>query len=113
MLEMKTILYPTDFSEAARPAFEVACTLAREGHGRLVILHVERPPLTTLGGTPVVPPLPNEYDCQVLWETLRSFQPSRPDIVVEHRLEFGDPADVVLKTAEQIGCDLIVLGTHG
>ena len=113
MLEMKTILYATDFSEAARPAFAVACVLAKEAHGRLVILHVERPPLSSLGGTPIVPPLPNEYDCQALWEALRSYQPGRTDIVVEHRLEFGDPADVILQTAEQIGCDLIVLGTHG
>jgi nucleotide-binding universal stress UspA family protein len=55
MLAMKTILYATDFSADARPAFEVACTLAGDKSGRLVILHVERPPLATLGGTTAVP----------------------------------------------------------
>ena len=55
MLAMKTILYPTDFSADARPAFEVACALAGERDSRLVVLHVERPPLATLGGTAGVP----------------------------------------------------------
>jgi universal stress protein A len=113
MLSMKTILYPTDFSAETQLAFDAACALASEGHGRLVVLHIERPPLGTLGGTTLVPPLPSEYDRQGLWERLRSIQPSRPDIAVEHRLEYGNPESVILKTAKEIGADLIVLGTHG
>jgi nucleotide-binding universal stress UspA family protein len=110
---MKAILYPTDFSADSRPAFERACALAGEGCGRLVVLHVERPPLATLGGTTGVPPLPNEYDRDRLWEKLQAIQPARAGIAVEHRLEYGDPAAVILKVAEEIGADLIVMGTHG
>jgi nucleotide-binding universal stress UspA family protein len=113
MLARKTILYPTDFSAEGRPAFEVACSLAGEGRGRLVVLHVERPPLTTLGGTAGVPPLPNEYDHQRVWEELQGIQPTRAGIAVEPRLEYGDPAAVILQVAQEIGAELIVLGTHG
>ena len=113
MLTRKTILYATDFSAEARPAFEVACALADEGGGRLVILHVERPPLATLGGTAGVPPLPNEYDRERLWQELQAIQTARASITVEHRLEYGDPAAVILKVAEEIAADLIVMGTHG
>lgn len=113
MLVMEKILYPTDFSADARPAFETACALASEGRGRLVVLHVERPPLTTLGGTTGVPPLPNEYDRETVWEELKDIQPARAGIAVEHRLEYGDPAAVILKVAQEIGADLIVMGTHG
>jgi nucleotide-binding universal stress UspA family protein len=113
MFAMKTILHPTDFSANARPAFEVACDLAGDGCGRLVVLHVERPPLATLGGTPAVPPLPDEYDHQGLWEELRNMRPSCAGTGVEHRLEYGDPAAVILKTAREVGADLIVMGTHG
>ena len=113
MLTMKTILYPTDFSAGARPAFEVACALASEGGGRLVVLHVERPPLARLGGTAGVPPLPSEYDRERLWEELKAIQPARVGIAVEHRLEYGDPPAVILKAAQEIGADLIVMGTHG
>lgn len=112
MITMETILYPTDFSADARPAFEVACALAKEGRGRVVVLHVERPPLTTLGGTAGVPPLPNEYDRQSSEEKLQSLQ-SPPGIVVEHRLLYGDPISVILATAQEIGADLIIMGTHG
>lgn len=113
MLTMKTILYPTDFSADAWSAFAVACALASDGHGRLVILHVERPPLTTLGGMPVVPPLPSEYDRERVLEQLQRIQPPRPGITVEHRLEYGEPVPVILQTAQEIGADLIVMGTHG
>jgi nucleotide-binding universal stress UspA family protein len=113
MLAMRTILYPTDFSTDARTAFEVACVLAGEGHGRLVVLHVERPPLATLGGTSGVPPLPNEYNGERLREELQRVQPVRAGIAVEHRLEYGDPAAVILEVAQDIGADLIVMGTHG
>lgn len=112
MITMETILYPTDFSADARPPFEVACALAKEGCGRVVVLHVERPPLTTLGGTAGVPPLPNEYDRQSLEEQLQLIQPP-PGIVVEHRLLYGDPISVILGMAQEIGADLIVMGTHG
>lgn len=113
MLAMRTILYPTDFSSDAQPAFEVACALASEGGGRLVVLHVERPPLATLGGTAGVPPLPNEYNRERLGEKLRRIQPTRASIAVEHRLEYGDPAAVILKSARESGAALIVMGTHG
>jgi nucleotide-binding universal stress UspA family protein len=113
MLARKTILCPTDFSADARPAFEVAGILAREGGGQLVVLHVERPPLATLGGTTGVPPLPVEYDRQRLREQLKRIQPSRPGIAIEHRLEYGDPVSVILRVAQEIDPDLIVMGTHG
>ncbi|HEY7328987.1 MAG TPA: universal stress protein [Gemmataceae bacterium] len=57
---MKVILHPADFSAESLPAFESACTLASVANGRLVVLHIERPPLGTLGGTTLVPPLPSE-----------------------------------------------------
>jgi nucleotide-binding universal stress UspA family protein len=34
-------------------------------------------------------------------------------IRVEHHLREGDPATEILALAQEIGCDLIVIGTHG
>jgi universal stress protein A len=113
MLTMKTILCPTDFSAQARSAFEVACALARETHGRVVVLHVERPPVNTIGGTAGVPPLPTEYDRERLREELGRLRPPTPDIAVAHRLEYGDPEYRIIEVAQEIGADLLVLGTHG
>ncbi len=113
MLAMKKILYPTDLSANARPAFEVACALANHGCGRLVVLHVGQQPLATLGGTPIVPPLPGEYDCQRLEKELKGLRPADAGVAFEHRLEYGDPVAVILRTAREAGADLIVMGTHG
>jgi nucleotide-binding universal stress UspA family protein len=113
MLAIETILHPTDFSKEAGYAFDAACALARDSRARLVVLHVERPPLTTLGGTAGVPPLPTEYDRQLLLEDLNRIQSPEPGIPIEHRLEHGEPAAVILAVAKQIGADLIVIGTHG
>jgi nucleotide-binding universal stress UspA family protein len=113
MLKMKTILYPTDFSVNAEAALELASVLAEEGRGRLVVLHVERQPLATLGGISGVPPLVVEFDDREVREKLNQIQPTRSGFIVEHRLGYGDPATTILKTAEEIGADLIVMGTHG
>jgi nucleotide-binding universal stress UspA family protein len=113
MLATTTILYPTDFSPESQAAFEAACDLASAKGGRLVVLHVERPPLSNLGGSTFVPPLPSEYDQKQLLEQLQSLQPLRPDISLERRLEYGAPESIILKVAQEIGADLIVLGTHG
>jgi nucleotide-binding universal stress UspA family protein len=78
-----------------------------------VILHVERPPLASLDGFAGVPPLPSEYDQQKLEERLHAIQPSHPGIAVEYRLEYGVPEEGVLKVAQEIGADMIVMGTHG
>jgi nucleotide-binding universal stress UspA family protein len=113
MTDPRTILYPTDFSENSRPALELACALARERGGRLVILHVVPSPLTMLGGTCAVPPAPEELDLDAQKCQLAAVQPVGVTIPVERRLMVGDPVEVILKTAEETGCGLIVLGTHG
>lgn len=113
MLAIQTILYPTDFSPEAAAAFDVACALAREGQARVVVLHVERSPLATLGGTTGVPPLPNEYDRERLQEQLHRIQAPESGIALDYRLEYGDPEAVILAVAAEIGADLIVMGTRG
>jgi nucleotide-binding universal stress UspA family protein len=36
-----------------------------------------------------------------------------PGVEAERRLEEGDPVEAILRVAEEIGADLIVMGTHG
>ncbi|KAE9445841.1 hypothetical protein C3L33_22266, partial [Rhododendron williamsianum] len=35
------------------------------------------------------------------------------DVKVETRVECGDPRDVICKTAEKLGVDVVVMGSHG
>lgn len=112
----RTVLCPVDFSEASEHTLRLACSLARNRHAGLLVLHVAPPPVVVLSGpsgdaAAVEQVSPEEYDR--LRAELRRLQPPFPDVPVEHRLEKGDPATEILRVAEETGCDLIVMGTHG
>jgi nucleotide-binding universal stress UspA family protein len=112
MFAMKTILFPTDFSEQAGYAFGLACALARDHGAGLVVLHVEPSPMVVLGGAVALPPLPEEHRRDEVQARLRESQPP-PGVPAEFRFEEGEPADVILRVAKESDCDLIVMGTHG
>jgi nucleotide-binding universal stress UspA family protein len=44
---------------------------------------------------------------------LRRLKPADPGTFTDYLLREGDPAEEILRTAEERRCDLIVLGTHG
>ena len=111
MLPIHTILFPTDFSEASEHAFPLACALTRDYGARLVILHVA--PLPTIAfGEGVVPPNPELYAHEA-HEQLNRLQVPDADVRAERRFEEGDPATEILRAAQELPADLIVLGTHG
>ena len=100
MLPVKTLLHPTDFTQASRYAFDLACQIARDRGARVVALHV-------------VPP-PNRHSAEVVMgNPLAGLGEIAPDVPIDTRVEKGDPVGVILRTAEEMKCDLIVLGAHG
>ncbi len=111
MLPIKTILHPTDFSESAMLAFDLACALARDYGARMIVHHVEVPPVY-VHGEAIVPLEPPEADT-ALYEQLKSIRPTDPKIPIEHLLTRGDVVDDILMTAEKSNANLIVMGTHG
>lgn len=120
MLPFRTILVAADFSEGSQGAFRAACSLAREDETRIYVLNVLEPKYVP--ETPVymgdqtlqyarVPRDRSEHEA--LRERLRVvYAPDRP-LGVEYRTREGDPAEEILGSGEEVGCDLIVLGTHG
>jgi universal stress protein A len=104
-----TIVHPTDFSEASAPAMEMACALARDQGARLVVVHVLPPP--GYHGEVVERRQPDFYD--ELWQKLREVRPPRDDVRTEHRLLSGDQAEEIVRIAEELKSNLIVMGTHG
>jgi nucleotide-binding universal stress UspA family protein/quercetin dioxygenase-like cupin family protein len=104
MPALKTILHPTDFSESARYAFQAACSLARDLQARLILLHVVYPaPLSEWGSESLA----------TMKQHLSWPQPPDPGVGVEHLVAEGDASTEILRVAQAIGCDLIVMGTHG
>jgi nucleotide-binding universal stress UspA family protein len=109
----RTILHPTDFSEHSQHAFRLACSLAREQGCSVTVLHVpEPPPFVSYGEMERSFQQPHGYK-QELEEKLRQLKPPDTTVAADYRLEEGDPATEILHLAEELDCDLIVMGTHG
>ena len=107
------ILVPTDFSAHADEAFRVAHTLARATGAEVIVFHVARPPaVVTEGGELLAGPGQEPTD---LWERFREIQSGDPRVRVEHRVIVADRpgATPILEILDKLGCDLIVMGTHG
>ena len=110
---IKRILVPTDFSPHADEAFLAACMLARATGAEVIVFHVARPPaVVTEGGALLAEPSQEPTD---LWERLRAYQAGDPPVRVEHEVIVADrpSAAHILEVLDKLGCDLIVMGSHG
>jgi nucleotide-binding universal stress UspA family protein len=120
MLIFRTILVAADLSESSREAFRVACSLAREDKTRVFVLSVLEPKY--------VPETPVSFGEQAVHYTLVARDPSEyasmkerlrevyaPDqpLDVEYQTTEGDAAEEILRSCDEMRCDLIVMGTHG
>jgi nucleotide-binding universal stress UspA family protein len=113
MLPIKTILHPTDFSAPSEYAVQVACSLARDYGAKLVVLHVDLPPVTM--GEVISNMDPEDYK-EKIWAEFRRLEVLESGIRnlrLETKLVEGNPAKEILKTAHEIKPELIVMGTHG
>ena len=112
MLAIRTILHPTDFSERSQYAFGVACALARDYGARLIVLHVAEVPTVASAEGVVLPPNPEELR-RAAQEQLDRLPVPHANVRAERRLEQGDAVTEILRVAQEVHADLIVLGTHG
>ena len=113
MLPIRTVLYPTDFSESSNFVFRLACALARDYGARLVVVHVAEPIVPIYADGAVIPPRDVDVENEPLRTTLHQLVPRDPKIRVEHRLTEGDAATEILCLAKETQADVIVMGTHG
>jgi nucleotide-binding universal stress UspA family protein len=108
MFALRRILHPTDFSQPADDAFQLACALARDYNALLVVLHVSTP----FVAYDLAAALPPGYS-DGLQSQLDRIDPHDPRVRFERRLVQGDPAAEIVRFAGEASCDLIVMGTHG
>jgi nucleotide-binding universal stress UspA family protein len=105
------ILYPTDFSTSGHTALDMATSLARDRGARLVIMHVEEPPMAYGGGELYYGiEEPNREELQRM---LQEVTPTDRSVPCEHRLVIGSPAQAIVEMAEQENVAMIVMATHG
>jgi nucleotide-binding universal stress UspA family protein len=114
MALFKHLLVPVDFGDATEPAIDLALSLARAGDARITLLHAfdvvpfvnASPFVPSIDTAPVLAAL--ERDMKALREKTKAKWPDVEGIVRE-----GNVYDVIVDAARTLGCDLVVIGTHG
>ena len=118
MNEYRTFVIPYDFSVHARAALYAGADLARRLGADLHLLHVIHVPAYAYGYGGVVTPPPMDM-LEVRESALKQLDSvvegidAFPGKVESHVVEGRGVADVIRETAQKVGADLIVMGTHG
>ena len=120
MLNLKKILYPTDFSEYSLAALPYAVSIARQNDAELYCLHVVDMPqeeyLTTEYMVPLnVPHVPEDKVLRTARARMKKFVTENLSEIkkVESRVLVGVPFVEIIRYSRDQSIDLIVIGTHG
>lgn len=119
MSSMRTIIVPTDFSDASREALRMACAIVPAAEREIHLLHVIPDPLR-VPGLESSAGIESYAEVERAWkaaaqERLRNLVASEglPADRVITTVLMGHPARLILDYAEQQDADLIVIGTLG
>lgn len=114
-MNVKTILFPTDFSESSEGALRFASSLAAESGATLFIVHVAEDSsayVSGYAGFAYVPELAEKV-AEENRALLDQVKPTVPHVEFQHRYLNGSAAREILAFADRENVDLIVLGSHG
>jgi nucleotide-binding universal stress UspA family protein len=118
MVEITRVLCAVDFSDFSRYALHHALAVSKWYSSRLTVLHVIDPVVLLQPGILMAefgPSVATEADIRAVRDRLDTWLGSAvasgvpTDVIVRE----GNPARQILKCAESLTADLIVLGTHG
>ena len=106
--KVQKILTAVDGSKHADKALEYAVQLAKNYSANLALLHVEEDKLVRIGGPQVVDCIGTVGEC-----ILKDASTKAQGLSFDKMLEFGSPAEVIIKIAKKADVDLIVIGSRG
>jgi len=113
---LASILVAVDFSEPSQTALDAALQLAKATGARLTLFHAFELPIPAV--TPYEVAIPTTY----LEESRNAAQDqlavavaraAEAGVEAESRLAEGPAAQAISAAAEELGVDLVVVGTHG
>nr|WP_130286164.1 universal stress protein [Aquimarina brevivitae] len=115
---MKNILVPTDFSEQAQSALNVAAQIARKNNAKIYLLHILELPLhlTDLMASSNPAPAPeaiffmkhahNKFEEMLAEENLKGLE-------IEETVSFEGVMEGIIESSEKNNADIIIMGSHG
>ena len=118
-MEIRSILFPTDFSECANFALSYATSFARQASASIICVHVIEPVVPTVGYTGMAEPLPIADISDQLADSAERELPKIAEcdecagLLVEEVIAHGDAASEIVRVAGERGVDLIVISSHG
>ena len=124
--QIKKILYATDLSDNSAYALRYAINSAKKHDARIIILHV-LDTMPAFAKTDIAEEKEREilkekiaYNLGRIQKRLEIFckkelkdDPDCKERVESIEVREGFPAEVILSKADELNCDLIIMGTHG
>ena len=113
ILQIKKILYTTDLSENSAYAFYYAADMAKKNEAKIVILHVIEPLTTFLMASEAFVEEIRERIQKLRQRVDRIIGTSSDEFVSKVLIRIGRPSEEILRTIDEEGCDVIIIGSHG
>ncbi|MFD1819468.1 Nucleotide-binding universal stress protein, UspA family [Pseudarcicella hirudinis] len=116
---MKSILFPTDFSENAAHAAHFAVMLAKKIKAKIILLNIYGIPVITSDQLAYDATTLIEDEKHVAWEQFNEFKEKFIKETgfegenIEACVKYGFPSEGILSTAADYKADFIVMGTKG
>lgn len=118
-MQVRSILFPTDFSDCGNFALPYAASLARSFGASVICVHVIEPIVPTVGYTGMTEPLPIADISEQLEDSAERELPriaKREECAgldIEEIIAHGEAASEIVRVAEERQADLIVISSHG
>jgi nucleotide-binding universal stress UspA family protein len=106
--KVKKLLTAVDGSKYADKALEYAIQLAKNYNASLALIHVEEDKLIRVGGPQVEDCVGTVGEC-----ILKDAATKVEGVSFDKKLEYGSPAEVIIKVAKKADVDIIVMGSRG
>ncbi|SIR79647.1 universal stress protein A [Aquipseudomonas alcaligenes] len=109
------ILIAVDLTDECHPVVERALAIAASSGAKAALVHIVEPMAMAFGGdVPMDLSMLQQQQFDQARERLQSFAGRYPQLSAEQRhLAYGQPRQELHRLAEEQGCDLIVVGSHG
>ena len=119
LMQIRSILLPTDFSECGNYALSYAASLARTFRASIICVNVIEPIVPAVGYSGMTEPLPIADITEQLEDSAERELPKLAEcdeckgLDVEEMVVHGEAASEIVRVAKERDVDLIVISSHG